>query len=80
MSAPAWDDTAFTRWNDIPTENPPAVLQALGGEWIPVIFPLTTQQVTNALPSLVLVTGGVLHDSERGPRRMGAKTTGAGAL
>ena len=51
-----------------------------GGEWIPVIFPLTTQQVTNALLSLVLVAGRALHDSERGPRRMGAKTTGAGAL
>lgn len=39
MSAPAWDDTAFTRWNDIPTENPPAVLQALGENGFQSFFP-----------------------------------------
>lgn len=54
MFATAWDDMAFTQWNYIPTKNPPRCFTGSGGEWIPVIFPLTTQQVTNALLSLVL--------------------------
>lgn len=32
LCALAWEYIAFTQWNDIPTKDPPAVLQALGGE------------------------------------------------
>lgn len=49
----------------------PCCFTGSGGEWIPVIFPLTTQQVTNAL--LSPVAGRELHDSESSPegRRRG---------
>lgn len=37
--AAAWDSAAFTQWNDIPTKDPPAVLQALGENGFQSFFP-----------------------------------------
>jgi hypothetical protein len=69
----AWDYIASTQWNYIPTESP-CCFTGSGGEWIPVIFPLTTQQVTNARLSLVAGRGASRQQAQ--PWRMEVKTTG----